>query len=255
MMNSSEWPELRHFYVSSLTIPWPEDTGPGFVDLYEIDMVQISRNSSHFLPYLSQKEHARAEKMVNQESRAFSVCSHGIRREILSRYLNINPVSISFHENIYGKPDINNQNPDALSFNVSHSKDRLIIGISMNREIGVDIQGIDDTVQVNKIAQRVFSKNDLDCLIQNKNESLRTFYRIWTAREAYSKAVGMGFSLPYQDYPDFSNLKESAVIFGGERVWYLFRIAEMGEYECCVIVSDLNNRDLREAPDSLLSRI
>ncbi len=242
MTNMQEWPEFRHFFVSSLTIPYPDGTGPGFVDLYEFDMAQITRSPSHFLPILSQEEHTRADKMVSRESRDFLVCSYGLRREILSRYLDIDPVSISFHENVYGKPDITNQNTKSITFNVSHSKDRLIIGISMNRDIGVDIQYIDDAVPVRQIAERVFSKTELDCLVvQNKNESLHTFYRIWTAREAYSKAVGMGFSLPSDDYPDFSNIRENDVISGGDRDWYLFRTAELNDYEGCCIVGDIND--------------
>ncbi len=245
MMNSSEWPELRHFFVSSLTIPYPGEIRPRSVDMYEIDIKQIPRSPSHYLAYLSHEEHMRAANMGSQESRDFSVCSYGIRREILSRYLNINPGSISFRENAYGKPDITNQNHKSITFNVSHSKDRLIIAISMNRDIGVDIQYINEGVPARRIAERVFSKTELDCLMaQNKKESFRTFYRIWTAREAYSKAVGMGFSLPSEDYPDFSNIREGDVMSGGERIWYLFRTLEMGEYECCVIVSDINDHKI-----------
>jgi 4'-phosphopantetheinyl transferase len=241
MMHHFEEPEFRYFHLASFDIPYPEKIGPGFVDLYEIEMSLISDYSSHFLPYLSRDEYTRAEHMVSPDSRVFAFCSYGLRRVILSRYQDINPGSIYFRENAYGKPFIDNPNPRMIFFNVSHSKSRLIIGISMNRDIGVDNQGIDASVPIRRIAERVFSKKDLKSIVlPDKEDSIGDFYRIWTAREAYSKAVGMGFSLPDTDVPDFSDLKSRAVMYRRDRTWFLSRPAEWAEFDCCVIVSDLS---------------
>ncbi len=91
-----------------------------------------------------------------------------------------------------GKPYLTNS---AIFFNLSHSGERVMCAVS-DMEVGCDVQKIGE---VNfKIADRFFSPSERRLLnsIEDKNEKIKMFYRLWTLKESYIKAVGTGLKTP-----------------------------------------------------------
>ncbi|MDD1724018.1 MAG: 4'-phosphopantetheinyl transferase superfamily protein [Methanospirillum sp.] len=205
------------------------------VAIYEIDMSVLLSLSSSYASLLPESERAKAAGKFHEEDRLFTLCSYGIRRVLLSRYTGISPEEISFGEDPYGKPFIRNRNSYLISFNVSHSKDRFLMGICRNRDIGVDIQQIDPGIPVMKIARRFFQPVDYGYLASLPGDELISeFYRIWTMKEACIKAVGKGFSFPAEQIPRMSS---NPFIMDG-RSWYWQLLPARDAYQACVIVSD-----------------
>lgn len=109
--------------------------------------------------------------------------------------------NLSYREN--GKPVADN-----CFVSISHSKNMVAVCRS-DRPIGIDIEFIDDTRNLEKIAKRTFKGRELEVF-----ENCRTaecFYEIWTKKEAYSKisgngviAVMKGFDIFALDDYDFS---------------------------------------------------
>lgn len=90
----------------------------------------------------------------------------------------------------YGKPHI--YAPDELFFSLSHSEDYAICVIA-NRPVGADIEEIKNE---NKgIADRFFAKEE-QMLVTDP----LSFYRIWTLKESFIKALGAGMSLPMDSF-------------------------------------------------------
>lgn len=234
-------PRINSFFISS-----PDEikchlaVGPEEVDIYEIAVPPFLPELPRLFSYLSREEKTRAARMVHTKDRDLAICSYGIRRELLGRYGGISPAAISFQENGYGKPALMDENPHQISFNLSHSKNRILLGICRNRNIGVDIQYIDTKIPALVIAERFFRSEDSRYLASiQDDEIIPSFYRIWTAREAYCKAEGMGFSLPAEEIPPIQNpFKEREVFRWRGRIWYRYSRKSGEDYDVSVIVSE-----------------
>lgn len=85
-----------------------------------------------------------------------------------------------------------------LEFNLSHSGEYVLLATS-KREVGCDIEKIEDGIEFEKLAKRIFNKNEL--LHLNENDNIKeTFYNVWTLRESYMKLTGLGFNLPKEEF-------------------------------------------------------
>ena len=104
----------------------------------------------------------------------------------------------------YGKPYLPQQ-PD-FHFSLSHSGNMALCAVS-NEEVGCDIEiphGFDP-----KIARRFFHKTECDWLFaQPEQAQSNAFYRLWTCKESFIKAIGLGLS---QELDSFA-------VIPGERV-------------------------------------
>ena len=102
-------------------------------------------------------------------------------KELLNRVLKELNINDEIIYNEYGKPYLKN---NEIYFNISHSKEYTILGISSS-EIGVDIE------EIKPIRENVINKvgtDDEKKLIKNDED----FTLIWVKKESYVKWVGMG---------------------------------------------------------------
>src|SRR5208282_4264554 len=93
---------------------------------------------------LSEAERARASRFVRpRDGRRFAVC-RGSLRLILGRLTNAPPQDVAFRFVPGGKPELAGPRPPgnvpSLRFNVTHSDDLALIAVSLDRELGVDLE-------------------------------------------------------------------------------------------------------------------
>jgi 4'-phosphopantetheinyl transferase len=151
---------------------------------------------------LSADEIARAERFYFQHDRRRFVGRRGILRAILANYLETKPSGLRFVYNEFGKPGLEvSQETGSLSFNLSHSGELVLIAVAIDRDVGVDIEFIDNSVPFEEVAKRVLSVNEIAAL-EALPESLRPagFFNCWARKEAYVKALGMGLSIPLNSF-------------------------------------------------------
>ena len=151
---------------------------------------------------LSSEESARAERFRFAQHRRFFITSQGILRNLLSRYLEIEPGQIELEYTQTGKPYLASQDGSAgVSFNLSHSGNRVIYAITRNRQVGVDIEFIHSIEDMDLIARRNFSRDEYeDFRSTGQVDRMRAFFNCWTRKEAFIKAIGDGLSFPLQDF-------------------------------------------------------
>lgn len=149
---------------------------------------------------LSADEAARAERYkVPQPRRHFIVC-RGVLRQVLGACLKCEPVQIEFEYGPHGKPALKSPST-ALQFSVSHSGNQALIAISTERRVGVDIERMDPSVRILKLAKRFFSSREsAELLALPECDQLAGFYRGWTCKESYLKATGFGLSFPLSQF-------------------------------------------------------
>jgi len=100
-------------------------------------------------------------------------------------------------EGPYGKPTMAAGLPD-LQFNVSHSENCVAVAISSKEPIGVDIECLNPERR-SGIVYEVLSESERHRLRKCSAErQWAEFVRIWTAKEACAKALGLGLSLDFQ---------------------------------------------------------
>ena len=144
---------------------------------------------------LSTDETARANRFRFDIHRQRFIVARGILRLLLAHYLQIAPQDIKFQYSDRGKPFLAGSKQDCLQFNLSHSQAYALYGFTYNHPIGVDLEYIRKTPDAVKIARRFFSESESQLIEQaSDGERSHKFYQLWTAKEAYLKAVGTGLS-------------------------------------------------------------
>ena len=123
--------------------------------------------------------------------------SHGALRLVLAGYLGAEAAGLGFRTGPRGKPYLDH---DGLCFNLSHSGKLALIGVA-NKELGVDVEKVRHLESLTPIAQRHFSAAEFAKLEElSGDERELAFYRCWTRKEAYIKALGEGLSLPLDSF-------------------------------------------------------
>ena len=151
---------------------------------------------------LSSAERDKARRFQFTNHRLAYVFAHAVLRDVLSRYLQCTPLDIRFCENPFGKPRL----ADAVSgvipeFNMSHAGDLVLIALSYGRRIGVDVEKIRPTDDFSVIAESHFTPAESAFLFRHAPaDRARAFFRCWTRKEAYIKALGKGLSIPLNSF-------------------------------------------------------
>lgn len=147
---------------------------------------------------LTPDERSRADRFHFRKDREHFIVARGVLRFILSRYLDISPELLRFTYNRYGKPALDAATGDgSLRFNLSHANEVALYGFTRGREIGLDVEFIREDFASLEIAERFFSSSEVATL-QSLPAHLQTvaFFKCWTRKEAYIKALGEGLSHP-----------------------------------------------------------
>ena len=157
-----------------------------------------SAQSEYFESLLTEDESERAGKLRFDEDRSRFILARGHLRVLLGRYLNKKPRQIWIRYGRYGKPRLREvANPDNIRFNLSHSHDTVLYAVSKDREVGVDVEHLRPVAKADKIIERFFSEEEIAHYTKAPGDrKLETFFKLWCAREAYSKARGSGINMP-----------------------------------------------------------
>ncbi|HKW17009.1 MAG TPA: 4'-phosphopantetheinyl transferase superfamily protein [Terriglobales bacterium] len=178
------------------TPPSPIQLAPSEIHLWRVDLASSPTGNSPKEGLLSDDEIARAKKFHFGRDREAFVRARGALRCILARYVPYPPDKIRFFYQPNGKPELATaQNNIGLNFNLSHSGDLAIIGVTLGRRIGVDVERYRN-LEFLEIARRYFSLSESRQLTAlPPNELKENFFACWTRKEAFLKALGEGIGV------------------------------------------------------------
>lgn len=149
------------------------------------------------LALVSAERRQQASRFVHQADAYRSVLGETLARVTLSKWTGARPGDLTFIRNTYGKPSLISH-PD-LPFNVSHSGDWVAVISGGHAPLGVDVEKISHIDMA--IAERFFSPlESRNLAAEPADQQLETFYQLWTLKESYIKAVGMGLSMPLDSF-------------------------------------------------------
>ena len=174
------------------------------IDDSQVHVWQVNLKSRNELPkdlqdYLSPNELERAAKFKFSKDREHFLLRHYLLKLILCEYCDCQPHELKFRYNNYNKPFINIPEFKELKFNMSSSDDLMMIGLCKQNDIGIDVEKIRETGNLEHIALENFSERELEYL-NSKLDKTTAFFNIWTRKEAFIKAVGKGIYFPLKSF-------------------------------------------------------
>ena len=174
----------------------------------------ISIPYNNMIGILCAEEKIKASSFVFEKDKVNFVKTRFCIRMALSYYLNLELKEINFVYNKYDKPRINPTISNIpINFSISHSNGLIVFAFQQNQEIGVDIEYVDN----NKIDDLLYDESILSIeeieLIKSEQSDCREklFYKLWTCKESYLKALGIGLNMPLNHIRIASNLSSVVV--------------------------------------------
>lgn len=211
------------------------------------------------LPFLSEEEITRAENYLLPFDKLRFIVSRAILKRLLSDFSGMNELEIQLEYGKNGKPSLRN-NSD-LQFNVSHSDQVFVIGFSLGKEIGIDVENLRRNVNVSALESFLFTPQEQE-LFQNMNpeKNQEVFIESWTKKEAVLKAGGDGLTkamnlldVAFLENKQFS-LNTESEFHADHTDWFLENFNLMDHYRGAVAVKGKLN-DIQYIPinESILS--
>ncbi len=208
---------------------------PNEIDVWRVDLDISDARRERLLSILSPDEAARAALYRFPELGRRYIAGRGALRCILGRCLGIDPKRVRFDYEANGKPILASPPAPsgALSFNITHSHELALCVVTRERRIGVDVEHMLRTVDMESIAQRYFSPHEYAALQSAPLVQRRAlFFRYWTCKEACIKATGKGLS----------QLEDVEVVLSGARPgrwkssgrWRLYELSPKMDFAAAV---------------------
>jgi len=194
---------------------------------------------------LSEDERARWLSFRFEHSRCEYLTTRALVRTALSHCHPLAPDAWRFQSNTYGKPAV--EQNCGLSFNLSNSLGLVVCLIAQGASVGVDVESYERAGQIVELASDVLAPREqiqLEALRgrQKANRALS----LWTLKEAYIKAIGMGLSLPLKQisflFDDEDGIRlelDHALGDQKERCWK-FCLLDCAEHRIALMVERAN---------------
>jgi 4'-phosphopantetheinyl transferase len=157
------------------------------VELWRLDLGLTATELAQCWDTLSEHDRARADKLSVPEVRLRFVAARGGLRRTLAGYVGRPAAALVLTGGAHGKPVL----PGGPSFSLSHSGDLALCGVVWGRAVGVDLEQLRPIPEADSIAARWFGPLDR-ATYRAAGEG--SFLRLWTRREAYLKAQGVGIT-------------------------------------------------------------
>lgn len=141
---------------------------------------------------LDEEEIARADRFRFAPDRERFVLGHGLLRSLLGRYLNADGAALRIQRGPFGKPFLDDTE---LRFNLSDTKDALVLAVAWDHELGVDIETMTRRADHEAVAHHYFTPDEVARIQAAGSDELvakRCFLDLWTRKEAVLKASGVG---------------------------------------------------------------
>ncbi|HYG91406.1 MAG TPA: 4'-phosphopantetheinyl transferase superfamily protein [Azospirillum sp.] len=152
------------------------------------------------LDLLDDTERARWERFLRPEGRRLFAAAHALLRTTLSRYAAVDPRAWRFTAGEHGRPEL--AGPETgLTFNLTHTEGLAACAVTRGIAVGIDAERADRHANLEGMARFAFAESEraqFDAAPPERRGAV--FFGIWTLKEAYIKARGLGLALPLKSF-------------------------------------------------------
>jgi 4'-phosphopantetheinyl transferase len=168
--------------------------------------------------------------------------TRALARTVLSRYQPVRPQDWVFSAGPRGRPRISSPPlAPALEFNIAHSADLVLLGVTSGRTLGVDAESLAmRDVDVAGLDRYFAAEESAALLSLPAPARRRRFFELWTLKESYIKARGMGLAIALDafrfEFPGEHGLTlhMSAKLDDAPQRWRLWELAPRPDYLAAV---------------------
>lgn len=195
------WTPIRHI----------NELAKNTTHIWRVKLTEQLINITYFQSLLNADEITLAQSYFFRKNSHCSIISRACLRILLGNYLKCDPSSIILHKNKHGKLFLSAE-PDFF-FNVSHTDEFILYAFTKMAPIGIDIEDTRRDIKFLDVARLFFAKGEMEKLNRLSENDLRSaFFRVWTKKEAFIKAVGNGMSFPLKQFEVTALMEESPCI-------------------------------------------
>jgi 4'-phosphopantetheinyl transferase len=170
----------------------------------EVHLWHIAHEGDRSIPpVLSQDEEIRANAFRFARDQARYRLTQTRKRQIFASYLNCPPKDLTFEIGRYGKPEVK-----GLAFSISHTDGLSLLAVHAKDPVGVDLEMTSPSRKDAALEAQILTPQESASYFSLPEKDRQThFFRIWTAKEAYLKALGFGLQIePHHVETDFPEL-------------------------------------------------
>lgn len=201
-----------------------------------IDIWEFSLNLNNLPPLttglLDHDERERARRFYFPRHQNNFMLTRAMLRVILANYLSLEPSKLAFNYNQFGKPHLNG----TIEFNLSHSGNLVLVAIGSKVPVGIDLEKITTRSYID-LASKLFTPHELQVLhTMPANLQSAFFFHVWTQKEAFAKACGLGLNYPVQNLNVGVNFGTPVTIKEQNSDWLLMPFVPKVAYRaalCC----------------------
>ena len=169
----------------------PAAAGIHDVEVWRLDCARYQGAARVFDSVLDAPERARLRIMRRADARLRFSAGRWLVRRILTRRLGCTEAEVELTVGAHGRPSLATGGVD---FNLSHAGSLVVLALSTTR-VGIDVEVTNRTTDWRAIARRFFSPVELAAIEACDEVERRTaFFRAWTRKEAFVKALGTGLA-------------------------------------------------------------
>lgn len=163
----------------------------GEVHIWRGQMAELETDQKALEATLSPAELRKAYTMRSEQARRHFVLRRGLLRRVLSGHTGVSAANLVILKDASDKTVLTGW--EDLNFSVTSCQDVILVAVTRNRRVGIDLEYIDIEFDYRAVAQRCFAPSELDLLSRMTPQDAKlAFFRIWTRKEAFVKAVGRG---------------------------------------------------------------
>ncbi len=176
----------------------PAELAAGDVHVWycNIDDVRDADLLARYDALMTDGERVRHRRYYFERDRHMFLITRALVRTVLSHYADCEPAAWRFGANEYGRPHIVGPVSGPF-FNLSNTPGLVACAVAHTERVGVDVEKITRRTEPLNIASRFFSASEVASLTSVPEcEQRERFFALWTLKEAYIKARGMGLAIP-----------------------------------------------------------
>ncbi len=153
-------------------------------------------------PVLSKLEWTRSESIRFPVKRREYLAAHILTHLMLGHFSAVAPADWHFVTGPHGRPEpAPDIDANGLRFSLSHASGMVACALSKVDAIGVDVEWLERSNDLQAIAERKFTPAEATCFTSaHWKDRKRVFFSFWTLKESYIKAIGKGFLEPLNNF-------------------------------------------------------
>ena len=162
--------------------------GPSSVIVYSVSLDVSAPVVLEYWRLLPHADRYRMQRIKTPELRWHYAIAHGALRLVLALSTGHDSSELACLPGPYGEPALE---PSRIRFNFSHSGKLAVYAVTLDTEMGIDVEQVRHLRDIDSLASRFFYREEAaEIGMSPIADRDAAFFRCWTRKQAYINAVG-----------------------------------------------------------------